>query len=72
MLVDLDCPACGKGVIQLELKLFAQGGSFSCSACGASLAVAPQSQETMEQGVKEFDQFKQEITQLRTHGNRPI
>lgn len=65
MLIDLPCPSCGEGVVSLELKLFARGEAFVCNACGASLAVASDSQQAMGQGVERFEEFQDRVGALR-------
>lgn len=72
MLVKIACPACGEGEIALEPKLLVQGASFSCNACGASLAATPTGQEDLKQGLEDYEQMQEKVAGLRAKGNDPL
>lgn len=71
MLVKIACPACGKGEIALEPKLMVQGASFSCNACGASLAATPTGQEDLKRGLEDYEQMQEKVAGLHAKGSNP-
>lgn len=71
MFVDIQCPSCQVGTIQIEPHMLAQGASFRCSCCNAKVSVAPKSQQQVVQGVEAYDAYREKLNELQRQGNNP-
>ena len=65
MYVEVSCPACGSGTIRMEPEMLLQGASFACDSCGASVAVAENSKETLSNGLSEFHKLKSQVSAMK-------
>lgn len=71
MFVDIECPACQQGIIQLSPQLLAQGASFCCNQCNAKVSVANSSKSRVVKGIEAYDSYKRKLARLQQEGNNP-
>ena len=71
MFVDIQCPSCQVGVIQIEPHMLAQGAAFACACCGAKVSVAAKSQQQVVRGVEAYDAYREKLKELHQQGNNP-
>ncbi|GAB5350214.1 hypothetical protein [Alteriqipengyuania sp. 357] len=62
--VTIPCPACNVGSILIEPRMLASGSRFACNHCGAALAIAPQSVETLERGINAYEKIRTRAASL--------
>lgn len=71
MFVDIECPACQFGIIQLSPQLLAQGASFCCNQCNAKVSIASASKTDMIKGIEAYSAYKKQLSELQQQGNNP-
>ncbi len=57
-LLVIQCPACMKGQISIEPKVFMQGINFSCSTCHASVCLPANSQMKYKSVLGKLEEIK--------------
>ena len=62
--VTIPCPACTVGSILIEPRMLATGSRLPCNQCGAALAIAPGSVDTLERGISAYEKIKTRAASL--------
>ena len=72
MLVEISCPSCQQGKIQMDPQLLAAGAAFACDTCGAKVSVTSQSQAELQAGVEKYMEYQKDISNIQSEGNNPL
>jgi transcription initiation factor IIE alpha subunit len=57
---SIPCPDCGTK-IYFDAQMLLQGAQFTCTHCGVTLGLAPESKEVVEQSLEKFGALKSEL-----------
>lgn len=71
MQISIPCPGCNQAQIPMETNLLLSGAAFTCPHCQVQLSLDAKSVPIAAEGLKQFENFAQEVKGLKTNGEHP-
>lgn len=63
---SIQCPVCEPGQkIEIEVSSLLRGAKFACPVCSSQVGIQPESVETAQKAINEFEDMKNRATRLQ-------